>query len=110
VLAAAAGQMLGKSCFFLGGRGVLTWTRHKRSTRPPRSGRLSRLLAREAQRRAAAAGTVFGSAFSGLPPLAVVSTLAGAWQLRLASFFVAGLAGRTARFGGVLLVPQMPGL
>ena len=110
VLAAAAGQMLGKSCFFLGGRGVLDWRKRNKASRPPRSERLSRLMARAARQRAAAVSTVFLSAFTGLPPFALVSALAGAWRLRLASFFVVGLAGRSARFGGVLLVPQMPGL
>jgi membrane protein YqaA with SNARE-associated domain len=110
VLAAAAGQMVGKSCFFLGGRGVLDWRKRNKASRPPRSERLSRLMARAARQRAAGAATVFMSAFTGLPPFAVVSALAGAWRLRLASFFVVGLAGRSARFGSVLLVPQLPGL
>jgi membrane protein YqaA with SNARE-associated domain len=109
VLAAAAGQMVGKSCFFLGGRGVHVW-RKRNKARPPRSERLSRLMARAARQRAAAASTVFVSAFTGLPPFALVSTLAGAWRLRLAAFFVVGLAGRSARFGSVLFVPHMPGL
>jgi membrane protein YqaA with SNARE-associated domain len=110
VLAAAAGQMVGKSCFFLGGRGVLVWRKRDQAPRPPRSERLSRLMARAARQRAAAASTVFVSAFTGLPPFALVSTLAGAWRLRLAAFFVVGLAGRSARFGSVLFVPHMPGL
>jgi membrane protein YqaA with SNARE-associated domain len=53
--------------------------------------------------------TVFVSAVTGLPPFALVSALAGAWQLRLPSFFVLGLTGRSARFAGVLLVPQVLG-
>lgn len=110
VLAAAAGQMLGKSCFFLGGRGVLVWMRRKRADRPPRSERLTRLMTRAARQRTAAVSTVFLSAFSGLPPFALVSTLAGTWRLRLAPFFAVGLAGRSARFASVLLVPHVPGL
>jgi membrane protein YqaA with SNARE-associated domain len=111
VLLAATGQMVGKSCFFLGGR-----TAFARSTRRKRQGRLrsaqwsERLVARAArQRGVAAAVTVFVSAVTGLPPFALVSALAGAWRLRLPSFFVLGLVGRSARFAGVLLVPHVPG-
>ena len=111
VLLAAAGQMVGKSCFFLGGRTAFTrWTKVKKSHRSRGSQRLGRLVARAARQRAAAAVTVFVSAVTGLPPFALVSALAGAWCLRLSSFFVLGLAGRSARFAGVLLVPQVPGL
>src|SRR5262249_7181697 len=37
VLAAAGGQMLGKSCFFLGGRSVGLWASRRTSDRRPRS-------------------------------------------------------------------------
>ena len=106
VVAAAIGQMVGKSCFFLGGRRVWDWTRRRRSGRSVRNGRLSRLLGRAGRQPAAAATAVLLSAFSGLPPFAVVSALAGAWRIRLASFFVLGVAGRSARFAGILLVPS----
>jgi hypothetical protein len=98
-------------CFFLSGRTAFTrWTRRKPRHGSGGSRRLGRLVARAARRRAAAAVTVFLSAVTGLPPFALVSVLAGAWRLRLSSFFVLGLAGRSARFAGVLLVPQVPGL
>jgi len=110
VLVAAAGQMVGKSCFFLGGRTAfvrLTWRKKPRRSRSAQW--LERLVARAAGQRAAAAVTVFVSAVTGLPPFALVSALAGAWKLRLPSFFVLGLTGRSARFAGVLLVPQVLG-
>jgi membrane protein YqaA with SNARE-associated domain len=111
VLLASAGQMAGKSCFFLGGRNAFArWTKRKKPRRSGGSQRLGRLVARAARQRAAAAVTVFVSAVTGLPPFAIVSALAGAWRLRLSSFLVLGLAGRSARFAGVLLVPQVPGL
>lgn len=107
VLVAATGQMIGKSCFFLGGRTAFThWTKREKRPRSRGGQRLGRLVARAARQRTAAAMTVFISAVTGLPPLAIVSALAGAWRLRLSSFFVLGLAGRSARFAGVLLVPQ----
>lgn len=107
VIVAAAGQMIGKSCFFLGGRtAFIHWTRREKPRRSRGGRRLGRLVARAARQRAAAAVTVLVSAVTGLPPFAVVSALAGTWRLRLSSFFVLGLAGRSARFAGVLLVPQ----
>ncbi|MGH3064852.1 MAG: hypothetical protein ACRDOF_00990 [Gaiellaceae bacterium] len=109
VICAAAGQMVGKSCFFLGGRTVLTrWTRAETRRRSRSSGRLRRLVARATRQRLVAAVTVFFSAVTGLPPFALVSALAGAWRIRLSSFLVLGLAGRSARFAAVLLVPQVP--
>jgi membrane protein YqaA with SNARE-associated domain len=107
MLAAATGQMLGKSCFFVGGRCAFLWARRKRADRPSRNGRASRLFARAKEQRGAAISAVFLSAFSGLPPFAVVSALAGTWRVRLAPFFVVGFAGRSARFAGVLFVPYL---
>jgi membrane protein YqaA with SNARE-associated domain len=110
VLVAAAGQMVGKSCFFVGGRtAFVRLTRRKRPRRARSAQWWERLVDRAAGQRAAAAVTVFVSAVTGLPPFALVSALAGAWQLRLPSFFVLGLTGRSARFAGVLLVPQVLG-
>ena len=102
VAAAAAGQMIGKSCFFLGGRSAFAW--NERRARCPRI-RLPGFLSRVTQRPPVAAATVFVSAATGVPPFAVVSPLAGGWRLRLSSFVVMGFAGKTARFAGILLVP-----
>jgi membrane protein YqaA with SNARE-associated domain len=110
VLVAAAGQMVGKSCFFLGGRTAFARSKRRKKPRRSRSVQwLERLAARAAGQRTAAAVTVFVSAVTGLPPFALVSALAGAWRLRLPSFFALGLVGRSARFAGVLLVPHVPG-
>lgn len=107
IAAAAAGQMLGKSCFFLGGSTAFAWYRRRREARPRRA--LPRVVSRAAGERHLAAATVLFSATTGLPPFAVVSALAGGWRLRLSSFFVLGFAGRAARFGSVLLVPGLAG-
>jgi membrane protein YqaA with SNARE-associated domain len=101
-VAAAAGMMVGKSCFFLGGRSALAWN-ERRSW--PRRLRLPRFLNRATGRPQVAAATVFVSAATGVPPFAVVSPLAGGWRLRLSSFFVMGFAGKSARFAGIALVP-----
>lgn len=108
VLVAAAGQIIGKSCFFLGGRTALARWAWRKNPGGGGGSRLGRLVARAARQRTGAAVTVFVSAVTGLPPFALVSALAGAWRLRLSSFVALGVAGRSARFAGVLLVPQIP--
>ena len=101
-IAAAAGMMIGKSCFFLGGRSAFAWSR--RRSRPPRV-RLPRFLSRAPPKPQVAAATVFVSAATGVPPFAVVSPLAGGWRLRLSSFVAVGFVGKSARFAGIVLVP-----
>jgi membrane protein YqaA with SNARE-associated domain len=102
VAAAAAGQMIGKSCFFLGGRSAFAWS-ERRSGRPRI--RLPGFVNRVTHRPPVAAATVFVSAATGVPPFAVVSPMAGGWRLRLSSFVVMGLAGKSVRFAGIVLVP-----
>jgi len=101
-VAAAAGLMVGKGCFFVGGRSAFSWSR--RRSRSPRL-RLPGFRATGKPRVAAA--TVFVSAATGFPPFAVVSPLAGGWHLRLSSFLVVGFAGKSARFAGIVLVPGL---
>ena len=106
IAVAAAGQMIGKSCYFLGGRTAFQWCECREHAGPRRLGtRLLDFVTRKARQRRVAAATVFFSASTGLPPFALVSALAGGWRIRLSSFFVMGFAGKSARFAGVLLVP-----
>jgi membrane protein YqaA with SNARE-associated domain len=100
--AAAAAQMIGKSCFFLGGRRAFAWN-EGRSQRPRI--RLPGFVNRVTHRHPVAAATVFVSAATGVPPFAVVSPLAGGWHLRLSSFLVMGFAGKSARFACLVLLP-----
>jgi membrane protein YqaA with SNARE-associated domain len=103
-VAAAAGLMVGKGCFFVGGRSAFSWSR--RRSRRPRL-RLPGFLNRATGKPRVAAATVFVSAATGVPPFAVVSPLAGGWHLRLSSFLVVGFAGKAARFAGIVLVPGL---
>lgn len=103
-IAAAAGLMIGKCCFFLGGRSAFAWSRGR-----SRRFRMPRFLSRATKKPQVAAATVFVSAATGVPPFAVVSPLAGGWRLRLSSFFVVGFAGKSARFAGIVLVPGLLG-
>ena len=106
VAVAAAGQMIGKSCYFLGGRTAFQWFEGRDHAGPRRlAARLLGFVTRKARQRGVAAAAVFFSASTGLPPFALVSAVAGGWRIRLSSFFVVGFAGKSARFAGVLLVP-----
>jgi membrane protein YqaA with SNARE-associated domain len=106
VVVAATAQMIGKSFYFLGGRTAFQFCECSRHAGPRGlSARLFAWVTRKARQRRVAAATVFFSASTGLPPFALVSALAGGWRIRLTSFFVAGFAGKTARFGVMLLVP-----
>jgi membrane protein YqaA with SNARE-associated domain len=106
VAVAAAGQMIGKSFYFVGGRTAFQLCECREHARSRGLGaRLLGYVTRKARQRRVAAATVFFSASTGLPPFALVSALAGGWRIRLSSFFVVGFAGKSARFAGVLLVP-----
>jgi membrane protein YqaA with SNARE-associated domain len=106
VAVAAVGQMIGKSFYFLGGRSAFQLCECRVHARPRGLGsRVLGFVTRKARQRRVAVATVFFSASTGLPPFALVSALAGGWRIRLASFFVWGFAGKSARFAGVLLVP-----
>jgi membrane protein YqaA with SNARE-associated domain len=105
VVAGALGQMLGKSLMYHAGRGAL---------RLP-SERLRRMVASVEERYrqggtggAAVGGTVIlASAGIGLPPFYVVSIACGILRIPFALFFSLGLIGRLARFGVIVLGPQL---
>lgn len=106
VAVAAAGQMIGKSFYFVGGRTAFQLCECREPGRSRGLGaRVLGYVTRKARQRRVAAATVFFSASTGLPPFALVSALAGGWRIRLSSFFMVGFAGKSARFAGVLLVP-----
>jgi membrane protein YqaA with SNARE-associated domain len=115
--AAAAGQMAGKTLFYLAGRGAVRLPnrlhRHAqadhRSAGPEQRTRAAAEDGHNARWRAwlegtpvTALGLVATSASVGLPPFAIVSALAGVVRVPLASFVVAGLLGRWLRFAVVL--------
>lgn len=105
VIAASLGQMVGKSLMYYAGVGALSLP----------SERLRRMVAqvRERYQGAGATGTTLGtgvillSATVGLPPFYVVSIACGLLRIPFAQFFVLGLIGRLARFGIIVLAPQL---
>lgn len=105
VIAAALGQMVGKSLMYYAGVGALSLPGE----------RLRRMVAnvRERYEGAGATGSTLGtgvillSAGVGLPPFYVVSIACGLLRIPFMQFFVLGLIGRLARFGVIVLAPQL---
>jgi membrane protein YqaA with SNARE-associated domain len=101
VVAAAAGQMTAKLCWYGAGSGLVTLGP-------------GRMRARVEHARAVAAAhprlatpVVLVSAVTGIPPFFVVSVATGAVHFGPGRFLALGLAGRIVRFSVVLSVPQL---
>jgi len=95
----AVAQMAGKVVWFYAGANALRlgWLRRRMST-PRRAAQLRRWRQRVGGRPSIAAATVFTAAAASLPPLAVVSVLAGQLRVPLALFLAVGTTGRFLRF------------
>jgi len=102
-LAAGFGQMVGKVVWYYLGASSLHWGWVRRRMETPKAqARLETWRLRTHERPALAGALVFVSAFSGFPPFAILSVLAGQLRMQLALFFGLGLAGRWLRFTAVL--------
>ena len=102
-LAAGFGQMVGKVVWYYLGASSLHWGWVRRRMETPKArARLEAWRLRTHERPVLAGALVFGSAFSGFPPFAILSVLAGQLRMQLALFFGLGLAGRWLRFTAVL--------
>jgi len=100
VVAATAGQMLGKVGMYLAGRGIMKLKNEKVR------GRVVALRDKLGERPWLAKATLFSSATLGLPPLYVMSIACGAIGMGLASFVVIGSVGRLIHFAVVAMLPQ----
>ena len=102
-LAAGFGQMVGKVVWYYLGASSLHWGWVRRRMETPKAqARLETWRLRTHERPVLAGALVFGSAFSGFPPFAILSVLAGQLRMSLTLFFVLGLVGRWLRFTAVL--------
>jgi membrane protein YqaA with SNARE-associated domain len=102
-LAAGFGQMVGKVVWYYLGASSLHWGWVRRRMETPKAqARLETWRLRTHERPVLAGALVFVSAFSGFPPFAILSVLAGQLRMQLALFFGLGLAGRWLRFTAVL--------
>jgi membrane protein YqaA with SNARE-associated domain len=95
----AVAQMAGKLVWFYAGAHALKvgWLRRKMST-PKRAAQLQRWQERVGGRPSIASAAVFAAAAASLPPLAVVSVLAGQLRVPVALFLAVGTIGRFLRF------------
>lgn len=101
--AAALGQMVGKLVWYYLGANSLSWRWvRKRMDTPKAMERLETWRTRTATRPVVAGALVLVSAFTGFPPFAILSVLAGQLRMHVGLFFGLGLAGRWLRFAGVL--------
>ncbi len=115
-LAAAVGQLAGKTLFYLAGRGSLRLPRRlHRHTRSHGEGRWARGMQRlrdrfhhTAQHRPVWTVVVLlTSASVGLPPFAATALIAGLAEVRLSVFLITGLVGRFVRFSAIAVSPGL---
>ncbi len=99
----AVGQMIGKLLWYQAGVSSTRFPWLGRKLRQPKwAARLTKWQARTAGRPYFTAALLFGSAFTGFPPYAVIAALAGVLRANIAVFLVTGLVGRFLRFWVVL--------
>lgn len=100
VIAATAGQMLGKVGMYFGGRGALLipGERMKR--------RIEQATARYRDKKQVGNLLVFTSSSTGFPPFYIISIAAGMLKFPLVPFILFGFAGRFIRFSLAVFVPQ----
>jgi len=101
VVAATAGQMVGKLAMYAAGRGALripnAWLQR----------RIAAAAARYEGRRNIGNGLIFISSSTGLPPFYVISVAAGMLRVPVPSFILFGAAGRFIRFTLAVFLPQL---
>ncbi len=103
-LAAASGQMVGKlAVFHIAGRSARKSSRLLAKLHA--EALISRVTDHTKRHPRHLAGLVVTSALVGLPPLTLVSPLAGAAAMQGKAFFTYGFTGRLARFSLLAIVP-----
>lgn len=108
---AALGQTCGKVIFYLLGRNSLSWNWVRRKIESPKAqARLALWQRRAHDNPWTVTGLIGGSALVGLPPLAIISVLAGQLRAPLVLFTAAVFTGRTLRFAAVFAGVSVIGL
>jgi len=102
-LVSTAGQMATKTLLY----GLARWAPAKLPERA--RARLDRAAAAVAARDRATGSLLFASAALGLPPFYGVALAAGALEVRLGTFLLAGVAGRAVRFGVLASAAHLAG-
>ena len=100
----AAGQMIGKGVLFQTARGASLLGEARR---PKLAARLAHARTKLARWQSKPYSVTFVSAAVGLPPLYLVTLLAGVLNIRFRAFLLVGFAGRTLRFGTIGVVTAL---
>lgn len=101
---AAAGQMLGKTLWYVGGaQSTRLPFIQRRLAKPKAAARLEKWQQRAEGRPVLTGTLLFASAFTGFPPYAVMCSLAGVLRVHVAVFVITGFAGRLLRFWLVIV-------
>jgi membrane protein YqaA with SNARE-associated domain len=99
----AMGQMLGKVIWYYLGANSLRWRWVRRKLEKPKAQAKLELWQRRTQEKPLlGALLLFASGFSGFPPFAIVSVLAGQLRMNIVLFVLVGFVGRTLRFAAFL--------
>ena len=106
-LAGAVGQVAGKMLSYLVGRGVLNTARLRSRAKGRWVERMTRVEEWCAAHEWGPAAVTFVSAFSGLPPYALVAVLAGSLRMPWWLFAGVSLVGRFLRFWAVVSIPHL---
>jgi membrane protein YqaA with SNARE-associated domain len=101
VLAATAGQMLGKVAMYWAGRGALRLPSERMRRR------LAAVTARYEGHRGLGNGLIFLSASTGLPPFYATAVAAGMLRVPLVWLILFGFPGRFLRFAAAVFLPQL---
>lgn len=101
VMAATAGQMLGKTAMYGAGRGAVRLPSERLRRR------IAAASAQVEQRRSVGNALIFISSATGFPPFYIISVAAGVLRIPLVKFLVFGAAGRFVRFAAAVFLPQL---
>lgn len=103
-LAATVGQMAGKMLFYALGAGLISHPRLRRRSRTSDrwTARMAAVTAWAERRPWGPTAVILVSSFTGLPPFAVTSVLAGTLRMRWWLFLASGSCGRFLRFLAVV--------
>jgi membrane protein YqaA with SNARE-associated domain len=97
------GQMAGKVIWYYLGANSLRWAWVRKKVETPKAqAKLALWQRRTREKPLLGALLLFASGFSGFPPFAIISVLAGQLRMNLLLFIVVGLVSRTLRFAAFL--------
>jgi membrane protein YqaA with SNARE-associated domain len=101
LLLASTGQMTAKVVMYFSGKGVIKISKKRYEKK------IAEIEAKMKKWESKIDIFIFLSAFTGFPPFYVVAVLSGMTNVNFVRFCIAGLLGRTLRFGLVMYFPQL---